>query len=110
MRRKNGDGLVRNEELVLVATLNLHTAGEQSYHGYRLNQYLDEHSSRLVPSTLYRILKRLQEREYMTSHWEQNPDTDQWRCMFELTGEGVKAAQEVAVKPSSQAFPIAWSN
>lgn len=103
MRRKQGNALVKNEELVLTAALNLHRDGETQYHGYRLNGFLDEHGRKLVASTLYRILHRLEEREFMTSHWEQAPGGTQWRCVFTLTGEGVKAADDVkanAVDPS----------
>ncbi len=95
LRRKDGTALVKNEELVLSAALHLHRDGETQYHGYRLNGFLDEHDRKLVASTLYRILHRLEEREFMTSHWEQAPGGTQWRCVFTLTGEGVTAAEEV---------------
>lgn len=104
MRRKSGNALVKNEELVLVASLHLHSTGEDAYHGYRLNTFLDEHGRKLVPSTLYRILHRLEEREFMTSHWEQAPGATQWRCIFTLTGQGVTAAQEVvSTQPATDA-------
>lgn len=98
MRRKQGNALVKNEELVLSAALNLHQDGETEYHGYHLNRFLDGHGRKLVASTLYRILHRLEEREFMTSHWEQAPGGTQWRCVFTLTGEGVKAAEEVVAQ------------
>lgn len=109
MRRKNGDGLVSNEELVLVAALRLHNDGDTQFHGYRLNSFLDEHNKKLVASTLYRILKRLEERGFMESHWEQHPQTEQWRCMFTLTGQGVSVAQEVSAKPTNQALSLLWN-
>lgn len=105
MRRKNGSALVKNEELVLAAALNLHNIGENEFHGYRLNGFLDENGRKLVASTLYRILHRLEERDFMKSRWEQAPEATQWRCLFELTGQGVAAAQEVVARTDHSFSP-----
>lgn len=106
MRRKQGNALVKNEELVLSAALHLHRDGESQYHGYRLNGFLEEHGRKLVASTLYRILHRLEERAFMTSHWEQAPGGTQWRCVFTLTGDGLTAAEEVAAKTVDHTIAI----
>lgn len=111
MRRKNGNALVKKEEFVLAAILSLHNSGETEYHGYRVNKFLESHDEKLVASTLYRILSRLEERGYLTSEWARPPESTQWRCMFSLTGEGVTVAQEVvssntADAPSIQPYPF----
>lgn len=101
MKRKNGTSLVKNEELLLVAALSLHNSGVPDFHGYRVNEFLEKNGRRMVASTLYRILKRLEERGLLESRWEQAPNTDQWRCLFTLTGTGVAAATEVANRPAT---------
>ena len=101
MKRKNGTSLVKNEELLLVAALSLHNSGVPDFHGYRVNEFLEENGRRMVASTLYRILKRLEERGLLESRWEQAPNTDQWRCLFTLTGTGVAVATEVANRPAT---------
>ena len=101
MRRKNGTALVKNEEMILVAALSLYNAGINEFHGYRLNSFLEENGRKMVASTLYRILKRLEERELLESKWEQAPKTEQWRCVFNLTGAGVATATEAANQPTT---------
>ena len=101
MRRKNGTSLVKNEELILIAALSLYNAGTADFHGYRLNEFLEENGRRMVASTLYRILKRLEERAFLESKWEQAPKTEQWRCVFKLTGAGVAAATEATNRPTN---------
>ena len=103
MRRKNGNALVKKEEFVLAAVLSLHNSGETEYHGYRVNKFLDSHDEKLVASTLYRILGRLEERGYLSSEWARPPESTQWRCMFTLTGEGITAAQEVVSQHAADA-------
>lgn len=97
---------MKNEELVLSVALHLHHNGETQYHGYRLNGFLEEHGRKMVASTLYRILHRLEERQFMASHWEQAPGGTQWRCVFTLTGDGITAAEEVTAEPADHTIRL----
>lgn len=93
MKRKNGHGLVKNEERILVAALVLNSSDNPRFHGYRLNQHMAASQSKgLVMSTLYRSLGRLAERGLLDSVWELAPNTDQWRRLYQLTGDGLRVA------------------
>ena len=92
MRRKDGTGLVRNEERILTTALVLHDNGEDRWHGYRLSAVLRNSGTPMVHSTLYRILKRLEDRNLLESKWEVNDETGRWTAQFRLTADGVLAA------------------
>ena len=93
MRRKGGQSLVKNEERILIGALELKTQDTPRFHGYLLNKHLvTSHSRGLVMSTLYRSLARLTERGLLKSDWELPANSEQWRRVYELTGEGVQVA------------------
>lgn len=93
MKRKNGIGLVKSEERILLAALALNNSETPRFHGYLLNQHLaTSHSKGLVMSTLYRSLGRLADRGLLNSEWELAPNTEQWRRVYRLTGQGVTVA------------------
>lgn len=73
MRRKAGTGLVRNELRLLLTAADLQTAGEDRFHGYDIARHLAAAvDSRMIMSqpTLYRSLRRLEERGALESEWE----------------------------------------
>ncbi len=93
MKRKHGTGLVKSEERILIAALALNTSDTPAFHGYLLNQHLEATQSKgLVMSTLYRSLGRLAERGLLDSDWELAPNSEQWRRVYRLTGQGVNVA------------------
>lgn len=109
-RRKPGT-LVPLETEILEAALLLSRSGHGAFHGFGLAQTLRERSgSRSLTGhgTLYKALSRLEEFGLLTSHWEDAAAVDgrPRRRLYELTGEGARAAEralaEAAVAPSSR--------
>lgn len=93
MKRKYGIGLVKSEERILLAALTLNNTDTPQFHGYLLNQHLASvHSKGLVMSTLYRSLSRLADRGLLNSDWELAPNSEQWRRVYRLTGQGISVA------------------
>lgn len=73
MRRRAGTGLVRNELRLLLTAADLQLAGEDRFHGYDIARHLalaEDSSSIMSQPTLYRALRRLEERGALTSEWE----------------------------------------
>ena len=73
MRRKAGTGLVKNELRLLLTAADLLVAGTDRFHGYDLARHLassEQSSSLMSQPTLYRALRRLEERGALTSEWE----------------------------------------
>ena len=73
MRRKAGTGLVRNELRLLLTAVDLAGAGHDSFHGYDLARHLavaDDEPAVMSQPTLYRALRRLEERDALSSEWE----------------------------------------
>ena len=104
MKRKNGNGLVKNEERILLAALVLNNTDKPRFHGYLLNQHLIASQTKgLVMSTLYRSLGRLAERGLLDADWELAPNTDQWRKVYRLTGDGVRVANILSAGESNTA-------
>ena len=76
MRRTGGDALVKNEIKVLRSAIELMWNGQIHFHGYELASTLadlDGSDSLMNQSTLYRALRRLEDRGALESHWE-DPD------------------------------------
>ena len=102
MRRTGGDALVTNELKVLRAALELLWEDQSEFHGYELAATLAdlEGASRLMnQSTLYRGLRRLEERGALESHWE-DPDEatedgreGRPRRYYRVTPDGVALAR-----------------
>ncbi len=73
MRRKAGTGLVRNELRLLLTAADLQAAQVDRFHGYDLARHLAASESTetiMSQPTLYRALRRLEERGALTSEWE----------------------------------------
>ncbi len=73
MRRKAGTGLVRNELRLLLTAADLQLAGTDRFHGYDIARHLAvaaESKSIMSQPTLYRALRRLEERGALESEWE----------------------------------------
>ena len=73
MRRRAGTGLVRNELRLLLTAADLRVAGHDRFHGYDLARHLaDAEDSTAIMSqpTLYRSLRRLEQRGALISEWE----------------------------------------
>ncbi|MDH5371700.1 MAG: PadR family transcriptional regulator [Acidimicrobiia bacterium] len=115
MRRTGGDALVTNEIKVLRAALEMLWGGQHEFHGYELASTLAdlESSDRLMnQSTLYRGLRRLEERGALESHWE-DPDEaaedgreGRPRRYYRVTADGVALAKSELAR--LQSAPTEW--
>lgn len=77
MRRKDGTGLVRNELRLLLTAADLQLAGTDRFHGYNIARHLarsEDSTAVMSQPTLYRALRRLEERQALTSEWESLED------------------------------------
>lgn len=114
MRRTGGNALVTNELKVLRTALELHWDGQAEFHGYELASRLadlDDSDRLMNQSTLYRSLRRLEERGIFESHWE-DPDEaaadgreGRPRRYYRLTAAGVAAANAAI---SLSATSVEW--
>lgn len=110
MRRTGGDALVTNELKVLRAALELMWNDQTEFHGYELASTLAEleGAGRLMSqSTLYRALRRLEERSALESHWE-DPDEaasdgreGRPRRYYRVTAAGVALAESELARLSA---------
>jgi PadR family transcriptional regulator len=95
-RRKPGT-LLPLETEILEAALSVQHAGDATFHGFGLAQTMREQSgSRALTAhgTLYKALSRLEEFGLLTSRWEDAAVAEgrPRRRLYELTGEGARAA------------------
>lgn len=102
MKRKAGTSLVRNELQLLLTAVDLQAAGEDRFHGYDLATHLADAadgSSIMSQPTLYRALRRLEERGALTSEWESldeaaaNGREGRPRRYYRLTAVGAELAE-----------------
>lgn len=102
MRRKDGTRLVRNELRLLLTAADLEIGGEYQFHGYDIARYLaaaDDATSIMSQPTLYRALRRLEERGALSSEWETLQDAadngreGRPRRYYRLTNAGTQLAQ-----------------
>ena len=73
MRRKGDTELVTNEVKLLLAAISMTTSGDSEFHGYSLAKelaLLEGAQTPMSQSTLYRALRRLEERGALRSRWE----------------------------------------
>jgi len=73
MRRKGGTDLVPNEVKLLVAAISATSSTSPEIHGYALARELadlEETHVTMSQSTLYRALRRLEQRGALESRWE----------------------------------------
>lgn len=102
MRRKAGTGLVRNELRLLLTAADLQAAQVDHFHGYDLARHLAATESTetiMSQPTLYRALRRLEERGALTSKWESldaaaaQGREGRPRRYYRLTNAGVELAR-----------------
>jgi DNA-binding PadR family transcriptional regulator len=86
---------------ILETALSMRSAGHPAFHGFGLAQAMrDRAESRALTGhgTLYKALGRLEEFGLLTSQWEDAaavPEGRPRRRLYELTGEGARAARRV---------------
>ena len=102
MRRKAGTGLVNNELRLLLTAADLQLAGTERFHGYDLARHLasaEDSKSIMSQPTLYRALRRLEERGALESEWESLDDAARSgregrpRRYYRLTSAGAELAK-----------------
>jgi PadR family transcriptional regulator len=101
LRRKAGTGLVRNELRLLLTAADLQIAGTDRFHGYDLARHLaasEKSGSVMSQPTLYRALRRLEERGALNSEWESLEEASSHgregrpRRYYRITSAGVELA------------------
>lgn len=114
MRRKSGTSLVKNELRLLLTAADLQIEGVDRFHGYDLARHLAEvENSRSIMSqpTLYRALRRLEERGALSSEWESLDEAEAQgregrpRRYYRITGAGVELA-----KSELRNHQLRWAN
>lgn len=101
MRRPADQGLIPNEERVLLAVDELTTEGHPALHGYLIAgqlRHMRPHRRVMAYSTLYRCLDRLVERGYLAATTADDPTATTGgapRKHFEITPNGQSAAIEL---------------
>jgi DNA-binding PadR family transcriptional regulator len=110
MRRRAGTGLVRNESKILAAALRLAVTGTVQLYGYELFSQLIawEGDAPMNHGTLYRCLRRLEQRGLFRTSTTDDPSQGPPRVFYELTQEGVDEARAATVRLASEAAPPAW--
>ena len=102
MRRRAGTGLVRNELRLLLIAADLGTGGHKRFHGYDIARHLaaaEDSNSIMSQPTLYRALRRLEQRGALTSEWEEAADAasagreGRPRRYYRLTSAGAELAK-----------------
>ena len=93
--------MVRNELRLLLTAADLQMAGTDRFHGYDLARHLaatEETDSIMSQPTLYRALRRLEERGALASNWESLQEASSHgregrpRRYYRLTSAGVELA------------------
>lgn len=114
MRRRAGNGLVKNELRLLLAACELLVDGAHRFYGYELAQWLkaqSRSSAAMTQPTLYRCLRRLEQRGALASEWEDLDDAaadgrdHQPRRYYRVTDRGVAAARQ-----GLRELGVAWSD
>ena len=114
MKRRAGIGLVRNELRLLLTAADMQVAGHDRFHGYDLAHHLaeaEDGSAIMSQPTLYRALRRLEERGALSSEWESldaaaaNGREGRPRRYYRLTAGG----REVALT-ELRALRMQWSS
>lgn len=106
-----------NEIRVLCTAIELKTNGEDRFHGYQLVSTLAEvegSPALMNQSTLYRALRRLEERGAVESYWE-DPETaaregreGRPRRYYQVTPSGVALARTELSKGSARNLQPGW--
>ncbi len=98
MSRRKPGRLLPLENEILEAALSLLRAGDATFHGFGLAQTLREKGgarSLTAHGTLYKALGRLEDLGLLSSRWEEAAVAGRpRRRLYELTGAGVRAAEQ----------------
>ena len=107
MRRKSGE-LIKIEQTILLAAMNLRMRGEVEFHGFGIALEIgDRKGARLLTGhgTLYRALTRLAKMGYLKSRWEDPQLSEKQgrprRKLYSLTSSGVAVGSELAAAAES---------
>jgi PadR family transcriptional regulator, regulatory protein PadR len=110
-RRKPGALLPLEAEILVTAT-SLRDGAQGAFHGFGLAQSMRERGgsrSLTAHGTLYKALNRLEEFGLLSSRWEEPAPVDgrPRRRLYELTGEGVRVAEQARARIDSTPHPVA---
>jgi PadR family transcriptional regulator PadR len=115
-RRKPGT-LLPLEREILEAALALRRAGHDAFHGFGLARSMREQRrsrSLTAHGTLYKALGRLEEFGLLSSRWEDAEAVAEGRPrrrLYELTGDGARAAERAGDEPATAAVSrVAWES
>jgi len=117
MRRKGDTELVANEVKLLLAAISMTTSGDSEFHGYVLAKELARLEGTRTPmsqSTLYRALRRLEDRGAVQSRWESIEESQADgrdgppRRYYTITATGVAAAKAAVARSEQANHAGAW--
>ena len=117
MRRRGDTELVTNEVKLLLAAISMTTSGDSEFHGYSLAKELARLEGAHTPmsqSTLYRALRRLEDRGALQSRWESIEESQvdgrdgPPRRYYTITATGVAAAQAAVANSERAQRAAAW--
>ena len=107
-RRKPGT-LVPLEAEIVETALVMQRAGHGTFHGFALAHAMREQSSSkalTAHGTLYKALGRLEEFGLLSSRWEDAaPEGRPRRRLYELTGHGVRVAEQALAEKAPRRAP-----
>ena len=106
-RRKPGTLLALESE-ILAAALVMARSGQSTFHGFGLAHAMREDAgsrSLTAHGTLYKALGRLEDLGLLASRWEDASTVEgrPRRRLYELTGEGVRAAEHARARATGWA-------
>jgi PadR family transcriptional regulator PadR len=117
MRRRGDTELVTNEVKLLLAAISMTTSGDSEFHGYSLAKELARLEGAHTPmsqSTLYRALRRLENRGALQSRWESIEESQvdgrdgPPRRYYTITATGVAAAKAAVANSERAQRAAAW--
>lgn len=117
MRRRGDTELVTNEVKLLLAAISMTTSGDSEFHGYSLAKELARLEGAHTPmsqSTLYRALRRLEDRGALQSRWESIEESQvdgrdgPPRRYYTITATGVAAAKAAVANSERAQRAAAW--
>jgi PadR family transcriptional regulator len=107
-RRKPGTLVPLETEIVETALL-LQRSGHATFHGFALAHAMREQGSSkalTAHGTLYKALGRLEEFGLLSSRWEDAaPEGRPRRRLYELTGQGVRVAEQALAGEAPRRAP-----
>lgn len=117
MRRRGDTELVTNEVKLLLAAISMTTSGDSEFHGYSLAKelaHLEGAHTPMSQSTLYRALRRLEDRGALQSRWESIEESQvdgrdgPPRRYYTITATGVAAAKAAVANSERAQRAAAW--